>query len=228
MKKLHFSQLAKGGFAGLKERQFVMDKRVFGTRKGSNTFNGLGHFVYLADANFMPKGETGLHPHKEIDVISIMVNGRISHAGSLEHGQEIEAGYSQVQRAGGQGFLHNEINPDDTENQMIQMWVLPDEYGEAAGYQVFEPETGRLQQIYGGKKGQTSRFYSNTSISVANLNKGDSINHEGNSQLYLSKGAGALNGELIEFRTLVEINSGFKFEATEDSQVILVYLTAVD
>ena len=32
----------------------------------------------------------------------------------------------QVQRAGGEGFVHNEVNPDDKENRIIQMWVTPE------------------------------------------------------------------------------------------------------
>jgi hypothetical protein len=33
----------------------------------------MGNFVYLADARFLPRGETHLHSHREIDVISVMV-----------------------------------------------------------------------------------------------------------------------------------------------------------
>ena len=126
MDVLTFDDLPQGGFAGLIERRFVTDGRVFGRSKSPGAVDGIGGFVYLADANFMPKGETGLHPHRKIDVISVMVDGRISHAGSMQHGQNLDAGTVQVQRAGGEGFSHNEINPDDSENQMIQIWVLPD------------------------------------------------------------------------------------------------------
>lgn len=223
--KLHFSELRQGGFNGLKERQFVMDERVFGHRKSAEAFNGIGNFVYLADANFFAKGETGMHPHKEVDVISVMVDGRIAHAGSLEHGQNLDAGFSQVQRAGAEGFMHNEINPGETENQMIQLWVLPDEHGERAGYQVFEPEFGQLQHIYGGAKEQQNTFYSKTSISVANLKSGQEISHEGNALVYISKGKGQLNGEGAEWRTLFDVEGNVTFTAEEETQVILIYLT---
>ncbi len=225
MEKLEFNQLSQGGFAGLIERRFVMDQRVFGGRKNPDTFDGLGNFVYLADANFLPHGETGMHPHREVDVISVMVDGRISHAGSLEHGQQIVAGQSQVQRAGGEGFAHNEINPDTEQNQMIQLWVLPDQHGEPAGYQVFEPNVGELQHIYGGKKGQGDRFYSETSISVANLNAGQSVQLDGEVMMYISKGNGTVNNEPVTARTLLRMASGVEFEAHSDAQVILVYTT---
>ena len=87
MQVLSRKSLPLGGFAGLTEHRLVTDRRIFGGRKAPNTFDGIGNFVYLADAQFNPNGETGMHPHKEIDVISIMMAGRVSHEGSLEHGQ---------------------------------------------------------------------------------------------------------------------------------------------
>lgn len=222
MQQVQFSELPQGGFAGLTEKQFVMDARVFGARKSKGSVNGFGRFVYLADANFLPLGETRMHPHREVDVISVMVDGRISHQGSLEHGQELVAGQSQVQRAGGEGFSHNEINPDSEENQMIQIWVLPDVPGERAGYQVFEPQTGQLQQIYGGVRGETDRFDSQNTISVANLSAQQTVEHTGYAYAYLSKGSGLLNGQQIAARTLVIVDQALSFQALEASQLIVI------
>jgi redox-sensitive bicupin YhaK (pirin superfamily) len=222
MEILTFDQLPQGGFAGLIERRFVTDRRVFRNAGSALAFDGLANFVYLADANFMPKGETTMHNHQEVDVISVMVEGRISHAGSLEHGQGLEADSAQVQRAGGEGFSHNEINPDDTMNQMVQLWVLPDEQGEAAGYKVYQPETGKLNKIYGGKKDQDQTFHSHTAIAVAPLEAGQSVEQSGEVLAYLSKGSGVINGETIKARTLVRADS-ISFSAAEESQLIVVY-----
>ena len=222
MELLKYDDLPQGGFAGLRERQFVTDVQVFGERKNLATANGIGNFVYLADANFLPNGETGMHPHREIDVISVMVDGRIEHAGSLEHGVALESGMVQVQRAGAEGFTHNEINPDTSPNHMIQLWVLPDEAGEPAGYRVYSPEQGQRLQVYGGSKDQEERFYSNTSIDVAHLEKGQSLEHNGDVLAFLAKGSGVVNGEAIAARTLVRSN-GLVFQAENDSQLILIY-----
>ena len=122
---LHRDDLKLGGFAGIREHRLVIDPRVFGNNS-SDAWPGIGNFVYLADAKFIPNGETHLHPHKEIDVISVIVKGRIAHQGTLSEGSVIEANQVQVQRAGKEGFSHNEVNPDDVENRMIQMWITPD------------------------------------------------------------------------------------------------------
>ena len=222
MKTLKYHDLPQGGFAGLLERQFVTDVRVFGGRKNSFTANGIGNFVYLADANFQPSGETGMHYHREIDVISVIVEGQIQHAGSLEHGQGLQAGMVQVQRAGAEGFSHNEINPNDSANHMIQIWVLPDEKGEPAGYRVYSPKSGRRVQIYGGPKEKNERFYSQTFIDIANIDPTQTINHKGDVMAFLSKGSGIANDEYVDARTLIR-SDGLNFIAETTAQLILIY-----
>jgi hypothetical protein len=91
MNILHRDDLERGGFAGLREYRLVTDSRLFGGQKSAGAWDGIGNFVYLADARFLPKGETRLHSHKEIDVISVMVEGRIMHEGSLKHGSKWKA-----------------------------------------------------------------------------------------------------------------------------------------
>ncbi len=222
MEILRFDELEQGGFAGLREKQFVTDRRVFGHRKKSNTSDGIGNFVYLADANFTPHGETGLHPHREVDVISVMIEGRISHAGSLQHGESLDTGTVQVQRAGGEGFTHNEINPDAEENQMIQLWVLPDEAGEPAGYKVYRPAAGERVHVYGGPRDQDHTFHSKTSIDVVRARAGQTISQHGEVMLYISKGNGTANGADIDARTLLRVKD-LEFVATTDAHVILIY-----
>ena len=175
MQVLSRQSLPLGGFAGLTEHRLVTDRRVFGNHKAANTFDGIGNFVYLADAQFNPHGETRMHPHKEIDVISIMMAGRVSHEGSLEHGQSLNTGDAQVQRAGGEGFSHNEINPDNSKNRMLQLWVLPDESGQKAGYKHYTLKDKGVTRIYGGAKSQSETFDSKTTIDVVRLLKGESF-----------------------------------------------------
>jgi hypothetical protein len=150
MKIIERNNLRRGGFAGLRETRLVMSPRIFRNQREPGTSAGIGRFVYLADARFLPHGDTRMHEHREIDVISVMVEGRIQHEGSLEHGQELLVDDIQVQRAGGEGFSHNEINPDDSKNRMIQLWVIPETPDEPAAYQVFKARSNERTRVYGG------------------------------------------------------------------------------
>ena len=199
MNVLSRKSLPLGGFAGLTEHRLVTDSRVFGSRKAPNTFDGIGNFVYLADAQFNPHGQTHMHPHKEIDVISIMMKGRVSHEGSLEHGQSLNVGEAQVQRAGSEGFSHNEVNPDSTKNRMLQLWVLPDESGQRAGYKHYTLEANGVTRIYGGNKGQSKTFNSQTVIDVVRLSSGEGITFDEEVLAYVSQGKAEFSDENSTF-----------------------------
>ncbi len=221
---LHRDNLHEGGFAGLREHRLVANTQVFGRDMG-DAWPGLGNFVYLADARFNPKGETRLHPHREIDVISVMVEGRIAHEGSLEHGSTINQYEVQVQRAGGEGFTHNEINPDDEKNRMLQLWVLPEKAGEPAGYKVFRPVWGETTRIYGGKEGETKSFAAKTTLDIAMLKVGQSVDIAADGLSYVAKGQGDMGGTSLKDGDLFR-GLGGQFVAGED--VVLVLVNEID
>ena len=223
MEILHRDDLHLGGFAGLKEHRIVMGPAAFGAHVEPGTWPGIGNFVYLADARFNPHGETRLHPHREVDVLSLMVEGRIAHEGSLEHGQEVTAGQIQVQRAGGEGFSHNEINPDDEKNRMIQFWVLPEVAGEPAGYKLYIPEPGNLMRVYGGPEGQDATYASKTLIDAGVLTKGNDLKISGPFMVYITRGSGIANDEAVIDGDMFR-GEELTFKAAEDTQMIAVHL----
>jgi len=216
---LRRDDLPLGGFAGLKEHRLVVDSRIGGH---DDTWDGLGNFVYLADARFLPKGETTMHAHKEIDVISVLIEGRITHEGSLEHGQSMIAGQAQAQRAGGEGFSHNEMNPDDERNRLIQLWVLPETPGELAGYKFHDLEQGKSTRIYGGSPNQNETLDSHTIIEVGLLSVGQDISRQGAFLAYITKGTGEINGKAVKDGDLVRgLDLLFK-ASSDDAQIIIV------
>ncbi|KPU84746.1 pilus assembly protein [Marinosulfonomonas sp. PRT-SC04] len=213
--------LTQGGFAGLKEHRLVMDKKLWGDRTNPSAWSGIANFVYLADAQFDPKGEATMHPHKEIDVISVMVEGRVAHQGSLEHGESLDTNDAQVQRAGGEGFEHNEMNPDETKNRMLQLWVMPEVKGEPAGYKKFSPAWGETTRIYGGSSEDTLSFAAKTTIDVAMLTAGQSIELTTPYLAYVAKGDGTFEAQELTGGDLIRGADG-TFTATTDVQFILI------
>ncbi len=218
---LQRDSLPRGGFAGLREHRMVMDPKAFGKHINPGTWPGVGNFVYLADARFMPHGDTGMHGHREIDVISVMVEGRISHEGSLEHGTGLEGKNVQVQRAGGEGFSHNEINPDGSENRMIQLWVAPETAGECAGYKHYQPKPGEVTRVYGGAEHQDDTFAAATSIDVALLSAGQSSRFKGPVLAYVTTGSGTANDANMVDGDLMRGND-LLFTAHDDVHLIVV------
>lgn len=223
MQVLHRDTIKRGGFAGLTEHRLVVDPKIFGHGTHPGTWLGIGNFIYLADARFLPHGDTRMHGHKEVDVISAMAEGRIAHEGSLEHGQELSDRGVQVQRAGGEGFMHNEVNPDGRENRMIQMWVLPEVPGQRAGYKYYPLTAGEVTRVYGGSGNQDQTFAAKTVIDVALLNGGQDTSVEGTYLAYVVSGGGEAGGQTLRDGDLAR-GEDFSFTASRDTHLITVYL----
>lgn len=219
---LHRNTLPLGGFAGLKEHRLVMRPDLFKGIDPAESWTGIGNFVYLADARFNPNGETKMHSHKEVDVISIMMEGRIKHKGSLEDGQLLEVGTVQVQRAGGDGFKHNEINPDDNCNRMLQMWVLPEKSGETPDYKLYKTKLGKVTRIYGGSKKQGDTFASNTIIEVASLQDGQDYQLDKDFIAYVASGHGTANQLSVKEGDLIRGES-LNFLVQEGAELVIIY-----
>lgn len=187
--------LPRGGFAGIEETRLIKDAKIGGK---NNTWDGLGSFVYLADARYVPFGESGMHPHLEVDVITIMLEGRLTHEGSMEHGQSMVANQAQVQRAGGEGFGHNEINPDEGRTRLLQLWALPEASGSAADYKFYNTNDGELHRIYGGSTEQSNSFDSHTLIDTGLLQKGYKTSRKGETLVYVANGEVVVNGQSLK------------------------------
>jgi quercetin 2,3-dioxygenase len=67
----------------------------------------------------------GMHPHDNMEIITIMRKGALQHQDSMGHKEVIEAGEVQVMSAGS-GITHSEVNAKkDEEAQLFQIWVFP-------------------------------------------------------------------------------------------------------
>lgn len=219
--KLRRDTLTEGGFAGLREHRLVKSPLAFGpSANDDGSWAGIGNFVYLADARFMPHGETRMHDHHEIDVISIMVDGNIAHKGSMGHGEGLKVNDVQIQRAGGEGFSHNEVNPDLKWNRMIQIWVLPEESGQDSCYKTLQITPGESTRIYGGFNAEDT-FSSHTQISVAVLKSGDKTEFDDQFIAYITRGSGYANGGKITDGDMIS-GENLSFIASDDVQLIIV------
>ncbi|HZZ84231.1 MAG TPA: pirin family protein [Anaeromyxobacteraceae bacterium] len=97
------------------------------------------------------------HPHREMEIVTVMLAGALEHRDSSGGRALLEAG--DVQRmSAGTGISHSERNPSKTEaTHLLQIWVLPDTPGLTPGYEQrrFEraDRRGRLQRVVAGDPG---------------------------------------------------------------------------
>lgn len=85
------------------------------------------------------KGHGGFdtHPHKDMEIITFMISGKIAHKDTLGNTSEIEAGEIQVMTAG-RGIEHSEFNPLSEESHLYQIWIHPSLKNLDPGYKNFD------------------------------------------------------------------------------------------
>ncbi|GGB92395.1 pirin-like protein [Novosphingobium endophyticum] len=85
------------------------------------------------DDTIAPKSGFPSHPHRDMEIVTYVRKGAITHEDSLGNKGRTEAGDVQVMSAG-TGIVHSEYNVEDEETTLFQIWILPDRRGEAPGW----------------------------------------------------------------------------------------------
>lgn len=76
----------------------------------------------------------GMHGHRDMEIITLVVDGELEHRDSLGHGEVLRPGEVQVMSAG-RGIRHSEFNPSATKDaHIIQIWIEPREAGLTPAY----------------------------------------------------------------------------------------------
>ncbi len=93
----------------------------------------------------------GTHPHKDMEIVTYILEGELTHQDSMGHREVIRS--NEVQRmTAGTGVFHSELNRHATDTcHLLQIWIMPDEKGLTPSYEqtAFDPaeKRGKLRLV---------------------------------------------------------------------------------
>jgi redox-sensitive bicupin YhaK (pirin superfamily) len=180
-----------------------------------------------------PKAGFPPHPHNDMEIITFVRTGAITHKDSLGNTGRTGAGDVQVMSAG-TGVVHAEYNLEDEATTLFQIWIKPDRAGEAPGWGAREfPRGDRAGKwvivASDNPEGDDSLpIRSDAKVLAAKLGKGDTVEYEAAAwrHLYLVSATGRIrvNGVEAQPRDGVAITEVDKVtvEALDDAEVVMV------
>lgn len=89
---------------------------------------GHGELIVINDDIISSKTGFDLHPHKDMEIITYVRKGAITHKDNQGNSGRTVAGDIQVMSAGS-GIYHSEYNYEDTETKIFQIWIMPNKKG---------------------------------------------------------------------------------------------------
>ncbi len=197
---------------------------------------GLGPLRVWNDDLIKPGKGFPMHPHKDMEIITFLRSGAISHKDNMGNSGRTVAGDVQVMSAG-TGVIHSEYNLEDEDTTLFQIWIQPDKRNykprwETAKFPLVERDA-KLTVLASGrpqdKETNALLINQDAALYAATLQSGQSIevNIEENRALYLVPSVGTLklNGAIkIPERAGTSIidEKSLTIQATKDSEIVIV------
>jgi quercetin 2,3-dioxygenase len=185
------------------------------------------------DDSVQPASGFETHPHRDMEIVTWVLRGELTHQDSMGNRGVIYPGLAQRMSAGS-GILHSEKNDSLTEPvHFVQMWVIPDETGVTPGYQQQEIDAQHLSNSLAtiasgipGHDGAITLHNRNAALHGARLRPGAAVDLPSAPYLHLFvphgrvtlEGVGELNeGDAVRFNDA----DGRRVTAHDSSEVLI-------
>ena len=172
------------------------------------------------------EGGFGMHGHRDMEILTYILEGEVAHKDTLGNGSTIRSGDVQIMSAG-TGIQHSEFNNSETEPvHLLQIWMLPNRQNITPRYDQrnfpLSEKQGKLRLVASkdGREGSVL-IHQDIDLYVSVLSSGDRIAFEmGNDRfawIQVARGSVMLNGESLREGDGVQINSPELLELTTDA-----------
>jgi redox-sensitive bicupin YhaK (pirin superfamily) len=186
----------------------------------------------MNDDRVAGSGGFPMHPHRDMEIVTYVLEGALEHRDSLGHGSVIKPGDVQYMSAGS-GVTHSEFNPSKTEPvHLYQIWMLPEKKGLKPAYDQknFDEaeKRGKLRLVASpdGRDGSL-KIRQDNQLYATVLGAGDSVKHALKPERYayvqVARGSVRLNGQQLAEGDGAAISAEKSVELTgvKDAEVLL-------
>ena len=193
--------------------------------------NGFSVLRVINDDHVAAGKGFGTHPHRDMEIITYVLEGAVEHRDSLGTHGVIPAG--DVQRmSAGTGITHSEFNPSPSEDlHLLQIWLLPEAAGIKPGYEqktLGDRTKGKLSLVASHAGGDGAlKIHQDADLYIGALTKGQAVEKDlakGRSgYVHVARGKLDLNGLTLGEGDGAKIKdeSRLKFSATDDAELLL-------
>lgn len=123
------------------------------------------------------------HPHRDMEIFSYVLEGKLSHKDSMGNGRVLEPGQIQLMSAG-TGVTHSEFNPSESAGaHFLQIWIQPSARGLKPSYTEWHPKpelesAPKVLVISSDGREGSATIHQDADIYRIRLKAGDSVTHE--------------------------------------------------
>ena len=171
------------------------------------------------------------HPHRDMEIISYVIEGKLTHKDSM--GNESTLGRGEVQyMSAGTGVTHSEYNKHAEELRLLQIWVLPDRRGHTPNYGEYkfkyEDRMGKWLHFVSSKEGDAPiKVNQDVNFYVTEIEAGKEMEFEVKEgrQAYVVQieGKSEINSTAMNPRDGMEtIGESLKIAALEKSHILVI------
>lgn len=185
----------------------------------------------INDDLVMPGMGFGMHPHRDMEILTYVLSGSLEHKDSLGNGRVIRAGDLQYMAAG-TGVQHSEFNPaKDEAVHLLQIWIQPERKGVPPSYadkSLRDVPSGQLALLASRDGRQDSMAINqDADLWLARLEPGQDVTHSlkanRHAWVHVAEGEISLNGQTLESGDAAAFSekTELTLAATKPSQILL-------
>ena len=176
----------------------------------------------------------GKHSHRDMEIISIPLSGKLGHGDNIGNNGIIETGEIQVMSAG-TGITHSEMNGDDTEAvKFLQIWVIPNKMNVEPRYQQIRMDDilkpNEFNQVLSPNADDAGVWiHQDAWFSMGDFDKGITQTYElknpnNGVYIFVISGKVVVNGNILDTRDGLGVwdTKNFTMDVEEDAKVLLM------